>query len=64
MNDPTFLLVTAISIVLVVVFACLTLVALTALGKGKNETAEKAIIGIRQVAHDALNVVPTRQRKK
>lgn len=64
MNDPTFLLVTASSVVLVVVFACLTLVALTALGKGKNETAEKAVIGIRQVAHDALNVVPIRQRKK
>lgn len=63
MNDPTFLLVAGSLLVLVVIFSCLTLVALTALGKGRNETAERAITGIRQVAQDALNVVPTRQRK-
>lgn len=58
MNDPTFLLVIAISVVLIVIFTCLTMVALTALGKGKNETAERAITGIRQVAKEALSVVP------
>lgn len=63
MNDPIFLLVAGTLLVLLVVFSFLTLVALTALGKGRNETAEKAITGIRQVAQDALHVMPTRQQK-
>lgn len=56
MNDLT--------VIVLVVFFCLTLVALAAIGQGNRETAGEAVKGIQGIAAKAMDVFARRQPQK